>query len=213
MKKVVRLTESDLKNIVKRVLREASKDDINKEWNKGKIKGLYNFLKSSDDVPHDDLGINYDYLEYTDPGDEDYGDYQSYDFVGDNDYAGSIGNFVPGGSVDGKEIEDRWQDPIENDDDLELSTGKATIEDFDDGAGATGYSWDKSGKMDDFSGDELSDFYNGLSKDAKKRTTDLMYDKYGNPNVKESYIRNIVNNSVKKILRENAQRNRRMRRR
>ena len=29
-----------------------------------------------------------------------------------------------------------------------------------------------------------------------------MYDKYGNPNVKESYIRKIVEDSVKKILKE-----------
>lgn len=55
--------------------------------------------------------------------------------------------------------------------------------------------------------DELGDFYNRFSKNTKKTTTDIMYDKYGNKNVKESVNRDlnrIIKESFKKVLNEDS---------
>ena len=178
MKKRVRLTESDLHKIVKRsvkkILREASKEEIDREWNKYKIKDLYNFLRSLEDGAVEDQDET---LEYCMPDDKDYGVFQSYSWKDKDNYVGTLSNYIHGDDFE------EWRKPI-GDDDISIDFGHYK-ENPDSIFAYDSYHFNDYENFDDLSNDELSDFYKRFSRSAKRRTKGLMNSYYGNRNLKD----------------------------
>lgn len=178
MKKRIRLTESDLHKIVKgsvkKILREASKEEIDREWNKYKIKDLYNFLRSLEDGAVEDQDET---LEYCMPDDKDYGVFQSYSWKDKDNYVGGLSNFIHGDNFE------EWKQPI-GDDDISIDFGHYK-ENPDSIFAHDSYHFNGYEHFDDLSNDELSDFYKRFSRSAKRRTKGLMNSYYGNRNLKD----------------------------
>ena len=170
----------NLEKIIKEAISEVSKAELDREWDKEAIKDTYNNAKQHEYTTDDEDDLFRTDWEpfYTD--DEPYG---MIEFKGNDDEYHTVG------AEDTMMDDDDNFDLVDNEDDLEIDNVK----------------------LDDIDNETLANHAKDLKKDFKQQTTDFMYDRFGNKNVNEnksrakvneSQLRNIIRESIKKVLNE-----------